>query len=75
MDKNTRNRLMEQRCRELGIFPTYDRDGRAGYVPSLEDKMLYLDECDDPVTREARACALTEMMGDPDGDDSWTEIW
>lgn len=53
----------------------YNREGRAGYVPSLEDKMLYLDECDDLVTRESRACALTEVMGDPDGDDSWTEIW
>ena len=54
---------------------SYDADGNAGYVPSLEDKIQFLDYCEDPVTREIRGNALTEMMGDPFGDDSWTEVF
>jgi len=75
MNKEERNRIIEERCRELGIAPQYDSEGRAGYVPSLEDKMLYLDNCEDPELRESLGVGLTDMMGDPEGDDSWTDAW
>lgn len=75
MDKAERNRIIEERCAEMGIAPRYDSQGRAGYVPSLEDKMLYLDNCENPELRGVIGNALTEMMGDPEGDDSWTEVW
>lgn len=75
MNKEERNRIIEERCQEMGISPKYDSDGNAGYVPSLEDKIQFLDYCEDPTTREIRETALTEMMGDPYGDDSWTELW
>ena len=74
IDKDERNQIIEERCQELGISPNYDADGNAGYVPSLEDKIQFLDYCDDPVTKEIRGNALMEMMGDPFGDDSWTEV-
>lgn len=75
MDKEERNRIIEDRCEEMGIAPRYDSQGRAGYVPSLEDKMLYLDNCENPELRGVIGNALTEMMRDPEGDDSWTEVW
>lgn len=75
MDKEERNRIIEQRCADYGIPVSYDEDGNAGYVPAMEDKILYLDNCDNPETAEIRGNALTEAMGDPQGDDSWTEIF
>lgn len=75
MDKEERNRIIEGRCEEMGIAPRYDSHGRAGYVPSLEDKMLYLDNCENLELRGVIGNTLTEMMGDPEGDDSWTEVW
>lgn len=74
MDKDERNQIIEERCQELGISPNYDADENAGYIPSLEDKIQFPDYCDDPVTKEIRGNALMEMMGDPFGDDSWTEV-
>lgn len=75
MDKKERNRIIEERCREYGIAPTYDANGNAGYVPSMEDKIQYLENCEDPELRSTLGNALTESMGDPFADDSWTEIW
>jgi len=74
MENERRNIIIENRCRDLGITPTYDSLGRAGYVPSLEDKILYIDNCENPGLREELSNALTEAMGDPTADDSWTEI-
>mgnify|MGYP003309783500 CR=1 FL=1 len=62
MDKEERNRIIEERCAEMGIRPRYDAEGRAGYVPSLEDKMLYLDNCENPELREELGNALTEII-------------
>lgn len=74
MDKKERNRIIEERCRDYGIAPTYDMDGNAHYVPDMEDKIQFLDNCENPELRESVGNALTEAMGDPYGDDSWTEI-
>ena len=52
--------IVQKRCQELGISPNYDADGNAGYVPSLEDKIQFLDYCEDPLTREIRGNALTD---------------
>lgn len=75
MDKAERNRIIEQRCRDYGIAPVYSQDGRAGYVPDIEDKVLFYENCENPELREAIGNALTAAMGDPFGDDSWTEIF
>lgn len=75
MDKDTRNQIIESRCADLGIAVQYDSIGRACYVPSLEDKILYYDNCENQELKLAIGNALAEAMGDPDGDDSWTEIF
>lgn len=75
MDKNERNQIIEERCRDYGIPVSYDSDGNAGYVPDMEDKVLYFENCENPVLREEIGNALTQMMGSPTGDDSWTEIF
>lgn len=75
MNKEERNKIIESRCAELGISPQYDSQGRAGYVPSLEDKILYLDNCENPELKYIIGNALSEMMEDSDSDDSWTEVW
>lgn len=74
MNKEERNRIIEERCRDYGIQPRYDSNGRACYVPSMEDKVQFYENCENPELREAIGNALTEAMGDPEGDDSWTEI-
>lgn len=71
MDMDTRNQIIEERCKDLGISATYSHDGIACYVPSLED----IDECNDVMVQQARICTLMEMQGNPNGDDSWTEVW
>ena len=71
MNKSERNRIIEERCRDYGISPSYDFEGNAGYVPDIEDKSLYIDNCMNPVLKEELENALTEMMGNPQGDDSW----
>lgn len=75
MNKSERNRIIEQRCRDYGIAPSYDADGNVGYVPDIEDKLQFYENCENPELREALGNALTEAMGDPNGDDSWTEIF
>jgi len=75
MDVAERNLIIEQRCAGLGISPTYDASGRACYVPDLEDKILYYENCENPELKLAIGTALTEAMGSPFGDDSWTEIF
>lgn len=74
MDKEERNRIIEMRCQELGITPQYDALGRAGYVPSLEDKIQFYENCENVELKEAKGNALAEAMGDPDGDDGRTEV-
>lgn len=74
MPKEERNRIIESRCDELGITAEYDAEGRALYVPDLEDKILYYDNCENPEVKEIVGNALTEMMGSPYGDDRWTEV-
>lgn len=73
MPNGERNRIIESRYGVLGIAAEYDADGRALYVPDMEDKILYYDNCENPEVKEMVGNALTEMMGSPDGDDSWTE--
>lgn len=75
MDKEERNAIIEERCREYGISPSYDYDGNALYVPSMEDKIQFFENCENPDLKEVIGNALTEAMGSPYGDDSWTEIW
>ena len=75
MDKETRNKIIESRCADFGISPRYDSQGRALYVPDFEDKILYYENCENPELKMAIGNALTEMMGDPEGDDSWTDIF
>lgn len=75
MDKETRNKIIESRCADFGINPRYDFQGRALYVPDFEDKILYYENCENPELKMAIGNALTEMMGDPEGDDSWTDIF
>ena len=74
MPKEERNRIIESRCGVLGITAEYDADGRALYVPDMEDKILYYDNCENPEVKEMVGNALAEMMGSPDGDDGWTEV-
>lgn len=75
MDMDTRNQIIEERCKDLGISATYSHDGIACYVPPLEDKIMYINECSDVMVRQAKIGTLMEMQGYPNGDDSWTEVW
>lgn len=75
MDEEERNEIIENRCRDYGITASYDSDGRALYVPDMEDKELYYENCENPELKMAIGNALTEMMGEPEGDDSWTDIF
>lgn len=75
MPNDERNEILRERYRVLGIAPEVDFNGRLLYVPDLEDKMLYYDNCQNPELKMAIGNALTSMMGDPDGNDSWTEIF
>lgn len=74
MNKEERNRILQSRYSLLGIPEQSSPDGRLLYIPDLEDKMLYYENCENPELRMAIGNALAEMMGDPDGDDSWREI-
>lgn len=75
MPQEERNQILLDRYATLGISMQPDEYGRLPYVPSLEDKELYYENCENPELKMAIGNALTEMMGDPNGDDSWTEIW
>lgn len=75
MNKEERNRILSNRYSLLGIPENTAPDGRLLYIPDLEDKMLYYENCENPELKMAIGNALTEMMGCPDGDDSWTEIF
>lgn len=74
MNKEERNHILRNRYSLLGIPETAAPDGRLLYVPDLEDKMLYYENCENPELKMSIGNALTEMMGSPDGDDSWVEI-
>ena len=74
MNKEDRNRILQSRYSLLGIPESAAPDGRLLYVSDLEDKMLYYENCENPELKMSIGNALTEMMGSPDGDDSWVEI-
>lgn len=74
MNKEDRNRILRNRYSLLGIPESATPDGRLLYVPDLKDKMLYYENSENPELKMAIGNALTEMMGSPDGDDSWVEI-
>ena len=74
MNKEDRNRILRNRYSLLGIPESATPDGRLLYVPDLKDKMLYYENSENPELKMAIGNALTEMMGSPDGDDSWEEI-
>lgn len=73
--KDRMNDIMEERYRDYGIEPEYDEEGKIGYIPDIEDEIAFYENCDDPELKQIRGVALMEMMGDPDGDDSWTEVF
>lgn len=41
----------------------------------MEDKIQFYENCEDPELREVTGNALAEAMGDPEGDDGWTEVF
>ena len=75
MNKEDRNRILRNRYSLPGIPETAAPDGRFLYVLDLEDKMFYYENCENPELNMAIGNALTEMVGSPDGDDSWMEIF
>lgn len=75
-EKINRNKLMEDRARYYGRDVYYDDEGRAGYIPDVEDVTLFYDYCDDPVTKEIRGTALMDAMDDPfANDEDWTDVF
>lgn len=48
MNKEDRNRILQSRYSLLGIPEQYSPDGRLLYIPDLEDKMLYYENCENP---------------------------
>ncbi len=75
MNKEDRNRILQSRYSLLGIPESAAPDGRLLYVSDLEDKMLYYENCENSELKMSIGNALAKMLGDPDGDDSWVEIW
>ena len=75
MNKEDRNRILRNRYSLLGIPEQSSPDARLLYIPDLEDKMLYYENCKNPELKMSIGNALVEMMGDPDGDDSSREVW
>lgn len=74
LNKDDRNKILRERYSLLGNQEETDSDGNLLYIPDLEDKMLYYENCKNPELKEVIGNALTEMMGNPNGDDSWIEI-
>lgn len=48
MNKEDRNRILQSRYSLLGIPEQSSPDGRLLYIPDLEDKMLYYENCENP---------------------------
>ena len=74
MHKEDRNYILRNRYSLLGIPEQSSPDGRLLYIPDLEDKMLYYENCENHELKMAIGNALAEMMEDPNRDDSWMEI-
>ena len=66
MNKEERNRILQSRYSLLGIPEQSSPDGRLLYIPDLEDKMLYYENCENPELKMSIGNALAEMMGDLD---------
>ncbi len=74
MNKEDCTHILRNHYSLLGIPEQSSPDGRLFYIPDFEDKMLYYENCENPELKMAIGNALAEMMGDPDGDDSWREV-
>ena len=48
MNKEDRNHILRNRYSLLGIPEQSSPDGRLLYIPDLEDKMLYYENCENP---------------------------
>ena len=58
MNKEERNRILQSRYSLLGIPEQYSPDGRLLYIPDLEDKMLYYENCEMGMIVEWRFVSL-----------------
>ena len=73
MNREERNKILTERYRDYGIPAKSDGNGNLLYIPDLGDKYMYIDQNEgDP---SIYINALNSMLGDPNGDDSWTEVF
>lgn len=71
MDNHLRNKILMERYSLLGIPLKEDNAGNIIYIPDIDDRTHYYENCENQKIKSLRLVS----MNNPYGDDSWTELY